>query len=222
MCQRGTTFVESSRSSLECSSGRQPEGRGFESRGSRHFCRSVAQSGSAPGLGPGGRWFESIRSDQFECREAGHPGSTLHRPVWRRLMGTTPQRDFPLRRQGRELERGPLEAVELRFRDRGASHGSGYRVVRASRQRRAPHSRRRKGCRHADARRRQEHGRPRERVAGEHAYDVVYRHSFDIDRTGDVLAMGSTTGSLWISEDQGDSWTTVSTFLPPIYCARFA
>lgn len=59
-------------------------------------------------------------------------------------------------------------------------------------------------------------------LPGEHAYDVVYRHSFDIDRTGDVLAMGSTTGSLWISEDQGDSWTTVSTFLPPIYCARFA
>ena len=59
-------------------------------------------------------------------------------------------------------------------------------------------------------------------LPGEHAYDVAYRHSFDIDRTGDVLAMGSTTGSLWISEDQGDSWTTVSTFLPPIYCARFA
>ncbi len=29
------------------------------------FCRSVAQSGSAPGLGPGGRRFKSFRSDQF-------------------------------------------------------------------------------------------------------------------------------------------------------------
>lgn len=31
----------------------------------RAFCRSVAQSGSAPGLGPGGRRFKSFRSDQF-------------------------------------------------------------------------------------------------------------------------------------------------------------
>ncbi len=28
--------------------------------------RSVAQSGSAPGLGPGGRRFESYRSDHFQ------------------------------------------------------------------------------------------------------------------------------------------------------------
>ena len=28
--------------------------------------RSVAQSGSAPGLGPGGRRFESYRSDHFK------------------------------------------------------------------------------------------------------------------------------------------------------------
>ena len=54
------------------------------------------------------------------------------------------------------------------------------------------------------------------------AYDVVYRHGLDIDPTGDMLGMGSTTVSLWISEDQGDWWTTVSSFLPPIYCARFA
>ena len=70
--------------------------------------------------------------------------------------------------------------------------------------------------------RRRKSGADNLRRRDDHAYDVVYRHSFDIDRTGDVLAMGSTTGSLWISEDQGDSWTTVSTFLPPIYCARFA
>jgi photosystem II stability/assembly factor-like uncharacterized protein len=55
-----------------------------------------------------------------------------------------------------------------------------------------------------------------------HAYDLTYRHALDIDGTGDVLAFGSTTGSLWISEDQGDTWQTVSTHLPPIYCVRFA
>ena len=55
----------------------------------------------------------------------------------------------------------------------------------------------------------------------EHAYDLTYRHGLDIDDTGEVVAFGSTTGSLWISEDQGDSWEHVSTSLPPIYCVRF-
>ncbi|MCC2097833.1 MAG: hypothetical protein KDJ29_13125 [Hyphomicrobiales bacterium] len=55
-----------------------------------------------------------------------------------------------------------------------------------------------------------------------HAYDVVYRHGLDIDETGDRLAMGSTTGGLWISEDQGDRWREVSHTLPPVYAVRFA
>lgn len=61
----------------------------------------------------------------------------------------------------------------------------------------------------------------REGLPQENAYDVVYRHSLDIDASGDVLAMGSTTGSLWLTENQGDSWMTVSNYLPPIYCVRF-
>ena len=56
----------------------------------------------------------------------------------------------------------------------------------------------------------------------ENAYDLIYRHSLDIDASGDRLAFGSTTGSLWITEDQGDSWTSLSAHLPPIYCVRFA
>ncbi len=56
----------------------------------------------------------------------------------------------------------------------------------------------------------------------EHAYDLVYRHALDIDETGNSLAFGSTTGSLWVSEDQGDSWHHVSAHLPPIYAVRFA
>ncbi len=55
----------------------------------------------------------------------------------------------------------------------------------------------------------------------EHAYDVVFRHAFDIDESGDRLAFGSTTGSLFVSEDQGDSWTCVSSHLPPVYAVRF-
>ena len=54
-----------------------------------------------------------------------------------------------------------------------------------------------------------------------HAYDIVYRHGFDVDDTGDRLAMGSTTGHLWVSENGGDSWTLVAGNLPPISCVRF-
>ncbi len=55
----------------------------------------------------------------------------------------------------------------------------------------------------------------------QHAYDLVFRHALDIDSSGDRLAFGSTTGSLWVSEDGGDSWQTVSNHLPPVYCVRF-
>ena len=54
------------------------------------------------------------------------------------------------------------------------------------------------------------------------AFDVVFRHALAIDETGDCLAMGSTTGNVWVSEDQGDSWQTVSNTLPQVYAVRFA
>jgi len=56
----------------------------------------------------------------------------------------------------------------------------------------------------------------------EHAYDLTFRHALDVDESGDRLAFGSTTGSLFISEDGGDSWATISTHLPPIYAVQFA
>jgi hypothetical protein len=55
----------------------------------------------------------------------------------------------------------------------------------------------------------------------ESAYDLVYRHGLDVDASGNLLAFGSTTGSLWLSEDQGDSWRCLSAHLPPIHCVRF-
>ena len=55
-----------------------------------------------------------------------------------------------------------------------------------------------------------------------HAYHLVYRHGLDVDRTGQRLAMASTTGTIWVSEDAGDSWSTISTDLPPVHCVRFA
>ena len=61
------------------------------------------------------------------------------------------------------------------------------------------------------------HGLPQQ-----HAYDLVYRHALDIDETGETLAFGSTTGSLWITENGGDSWQELSAHLPPIHAVRFA
>jgi len=55
-----------------------------------------------------------------------------------------------------------------------------------------------------------------------HAYDVVYRHALALDEGGERLAFGSTTGGLWVSEDQGDSWACVTHTLPPVYAVRFA
>jgi photosystem II stability/assembly factor-like uncharacterized protein len=55
----------------------------------------------------------------------------------------------------------------------------------------------------------------------EPAYDLVYRHALNIARDGKRLVFGTTTGSLWVSEDQGDSWQTVSKHLPPVLCVRF-
>ena len=54
-----------------------------------------------------------------------------------------------------------------------------------------------------------------------HAYDVVYRHALALDETGDRLAFGSTTGGLWVSEDQGDGWVGVTHTLPPVHAVRF-
>jgi photosystem II stability/assembly factor-like uncharacterized protein len=55
-----------------------------------------------------------------------------------------------------------------------------------------------------------------------HAYDIVFRHALDVDDTGGRLAMGSSTGGLWVSEDTGETWTLLSSHLPPIYSVRFA
>ena len=53
------------------------------------------------------------------------------------------------------------------------------------------------------------------------SYDLIYRHALDVDETGDRLAIGSTTGNLWTSEDGGDHWTLISAHLPPIAQVAF-
>jgi len=54
-----------------------------------------------------------------------------------------------------------------------------------------------------------------------HAYDLVWRHALAVDPTGEVLAFGSTSGGLWVSEDGGESWTMPDARLPPIAAVRF-
>ncbi|RQP24865.1 WD40/YVTN/BNR-like repeat-containing protein [Piscinibacter terrae] len=61
----------------------------------------------------------------------------------------------------------------------------------------------------------------REGLPQEACYDLTYRHGLDVAPDGDHLLMGSTTGSLWATGNGGDSWTTVSNHLPPIYAVRF-
>jgi len=54
----------------------------------------------------------------------------------------------------------------------------------------------------------------------DHSYDLIYQHALDVDATGRTLAMGSTTGGLWISSNGGERWQTISTHLPPVYAVR--
>jgi hypothetical protein len=54
-----------------------------------------------------------------------------------------------------------------------------------------------------------------------HCYDLVYRHGLAVAPDGEQLLMGSTTGGLWASDDQGDCWNVVSLNLPPIYAVAF-
>jgi hypothetical protein len=54
------------------------------------------------------------------------------------------------------------------------------------------------------------------------AYDLIYRHGLDVDASGARLAMGSTTGALWLSDSAGEDWQLINAHLPPIYAVRFA
>ena len=53
------------------------------------------------------------------------------------------------------------------------------------------------------------------------AYHLVYRHALVVADDAQTLAMGSTTGGLWISDDADASWHCVSRDLPPIAVLRW-
>jgi photosystem II stability/assembly factor-like uncharacterized protein len=52
------------------------------------------------------------------------------------------------------------------------------------------------------------------------AYHLVYRHALAVSDDAATLAMGSTTGGLWVSDDSGATWQCVSRDLPPIAVVR--
>jgi hypothetical protein len=62
----------------------------------------------------------------------------------------------------------------------------------------------------------------RDGLPQQHAYDLVYRHALAIDDIGDRLAFGSTTGGVWASDDQGDTWRALPARLPPVHAVCFA
>lgn len=53
-------------------------------------------------------------------------------------------------------------------------------------------------------------------------FDLVYRHGLAVGDDGRSLAIGSTTGHLWTSDDGGEHWQAVDALLPPISAVRFA
>jgi hypothetical protein len=53
------------------------------------------------------------------------------------------------------------------------------------------------------------------------SYDLIYRHALDVDGLGMQLAMGSTTGALWTSDDAGTRWSLISAHLPPVAQVSF-
>jgi hypothetical protein len=55
-----------------------------------------------------------------------------------------------------------------------------------------------------------------------HAYDLVYRHGLAIDPSGERLAIGSTTGGVWTSDDHGERWHALDARLPPVHAVTFA
>ena len=61
----------------------------------------------------------------------------------------------------------------------------------------------------------------REGLPQQHCYDLIYRHGLAVADDGRTLMMGSTTGGLWVSEDGGEAWRTLSNTLPPVYAVAF-
>ncbi|WP_420386838.1 WD40/YVTN/BNR-like repeat-containing protein [Roseivirga sp.] len=59
----------------------------------------------------------------------------------------------------------------------------------------------------------------REGLPQEQVFDITYRHALDV--SGSTLAFGTTTGNLYLSENDGDHWTVLSHNLPMVHSVSF-
>ncbi len=50
-------------------------------------------------------------------------------------------------------------------------------------------------------------------------FDIVFRHALDV--SGDIVAFGSTTGNLYLSDNLGASWECISSNLPMVHSVEF-
>ena len=55
-----------------------------------------------------------------------------------------------------------------------------------------------------------------------HAYDLVYRHGLALAPDRKTMAMASTTGNAWLSEDAGENWVALNAQLPPVAAVAWA
>jgi photosystem II stability/assembly factor-like uncharacterized protein len=53
----------------------------------------------------------------------------------------------------------------------------------------------------------------------ENCFDFAFRHCLDL--AGNRLVFGTACGSLYVSEDRGETWQSLGSHLPPVYSVRF-
>ena len=99
---------------------------------------------------------------------------------------------------------GASAAQRFRLRRGGAPDGPAARLVRAGAFGRPAHGAGRAHGRDGNARRRRDVPVfARRGCRSSDAYHLIYRHALAASADGQTLAMGSTTGGLWLSEDAG-------------------
>ena len=178
---------------------------------------------AADGHGMRAEFMPPERQFEPNVQDPHMRGAVPRRP--RRALGAAPQRHLPVdrRRRGVVDARSPTSKPSA-FGFAVAVHPQRPedRVVRAGGQGREALSRR--TAESSSPARATAAGRSdvlREGLPQQHAYDLVYRHALDVDDTGSSLAFGSTTGSVWVSDNGGDSWQGISAHLPPVYAVKF-
>ena len=147
------------------------------------------------------------------------PGGAL-RCRARHDVDAAPLRHLPLDRRRRDLDAAQTAGGRFRLRGGGASEGPADRLVRPAikDELRVPRDGALAVTRTRDGGRTFESFR--DGLPQRDAFDLVYRHGLDVDEAGTRLAMGSTTGSLWVSDNAGEAWQLVNAHLPPIYAVR--